>query len=150
MSKRDEDLVEVVRVTHPVRKSDLSWSLEEEETKEESEKRIWKKSWKQGPRRHRMGQIKLAISSWTMGTQHQLCPKILLQSSRYQSHQSPILKVSKPSKPSMLQVSQSGIFQGVNLAFGSLCQAGGTRRIYLRQNMQTSGIFKYFLQSWQS
>jgi hypothetical protein len=61
-----------------------------------------------------------------------------------------ILKVSKPSKPSMLQVSQSGIFQGVNLAFGSLCQAGGTRRIYLRQNMQTSGIFKYFLQSWQS
>ncbi len=114
MSKRDEDLVEVVRVTHPVRKSDLSWSLEEEETKEEF----------------------LVDNGDPTPTMPKDPPSIL--------------KVSKPSKPSMLQVSQSGIFQGVNLAFGSLCQAGGTRRIYLRQNMQTSGIFKYFLQSWQS
>ncbi len=87
MSKRDEDLVKVVRVTHPVRKLDLSWSSEEEKTKEESAKDLEEKL-EAGTQETQEGQDQTGNSSWTMGTQHQLCPKILLQSSRYQSHQS--------------------------------------------------------------
>jgi hypothetical protein len=36
LTEQDEDLIEVVWVTHPGRKSDTSWSLEEKVTKQES------------------------------------------------------------------------------------------------------------------
>ncbi len=106
MSKRDEDLVKVVRVTHPVRKLDLSWSSEEEKTKEESAKDLEEKL--------EAGTQEFLVDN---GDPTPTMPK----------DPPSILKVSKPSKPSMLQVAQSGMFQGVNPAFGSLHQAGGNK-----------------------
>ncbi len=103
MSKRDEDLVKVVRVTHPVRKLDLSWSSEEEKTKEESAKDLEEKL-EAGTQETQEGQDQTGNFLVDNGDPTPTMPK----------DPPSILKVSKPSKPQ-------------------------------RQNMQTSGIFNYFL-----
>jgi hypothetical protein len=126
MSKRDEDLLTVVRVTHPVRKLDSSWSSEEEEIKEESANDSEEES-EAGTKETQEGLDQTGDFLMYNRDPTPIMPKDPLS----------ILKVSKPS---MFQVAQSGMVEGVNPAFGSLCQAGGTRRISPRQNMQTFGI----------
>jgi hypothetical protein len=122
MREHDEDFIEVVQVTHSGRKSDSSWSLEEEVMKQESandledELEAGTKETQEGP--DQTGNF-LVNNREPTPTMPKDPPSIL-----------------KVSKPSMLKAAQSGMVDRFNLAFGSLRQAG----VSPRQNMQTYGI----------